>query len=49
MNEKMKKFPPFTLGKSKGSGSKEASQALKALPGIVLTTSVAGLIPKLVK
>jgi hypothetical protein len=43
----MKKYPAFSLGKS--SGSKEAKHALDALPGLVLTTSVAGILPKLVK
>ena len=43
----MKKYPAFTLGKTKSSGHKEAKEALNALPGIVLTTSVAGVIAKL--
>lgn len=44
----IKKYPAFTLGKMKSSGRRESSEALRALPGLVLTTSVAGLMPKLI-
>jgi len=46
----LNKYKPFTLGKmKKNNGSKEVSDTLKDLPGVVLTVSVAGMIPKLVK
>jgi len=37
---------PLKLGKT--NGSKEVNSTLKTLPGVVLTVSVAGMIPKLV-